>query len=275
MVWDGRKLAIDRPRVVHWSLSVDDRQKARIEMVAIDIKRELARGGVAGLFKKVGLLPRCIEWSRGFGANFRGAWEALPHPEVMTFLAIALGVKPESVVKASAGCVRLVMGEFDHRPSPVADAILHTVERSMADAARAPYQPLLSAAQEGSRYMRSAQEAGERSEDILAVAAATNLAQAGMVIACPCGQLHGDDLDRAVDACLQMVTNARIAHAEEMGWLAEYEGMEAKEKWARRLTADGLRSQLPFEMVTAPKLVSVPGVTPEGKLVWSQRRGQA
>lgn len=240
----------------------------------IDIKRELARGGVAGLFKKAGLLPRCVEWSRGFGANFRGAWDALPHPEVLTYLAMALGVKPESVVEASAGCVRLVMGEFDHRPNPAADAILHTVERAMADAERAEYRPLLSAAQAGSRYMAGAQERGERSEDILAVAAATNLAQAGMVIVCPCGQLHGDDMDRAVDACLQMVTNARIAHAVDDGMMSTW-SMEAKEEWARECTADVLRSQLPFEMVTAPKLVSVPGVTPAGKLVWSQRRGQA
>ncbi len=241
----------------------------------IDLKRELARGGVAGLFKKVGLLPRCIEWGRDYGADFRGAWDALPHPELLTYLAIALGVEVEEVVEASSGCVRLVMAEFDHPPNPMADTILRTVERALKDPERAQWGLQFGAAQDGAQWMSGAQERGESPEDILVVSAATNLTQAGMVITCPCGQLHAEKLDRAVDACLQMVSTARIAHAEAVGSIERNGSMKTIEGWARKRTADDLRDQLPFEMVVAPKMVSVPGVTPAGDLVWSQRRGQA
>ena len=103
----------------------------------INIQRELTRGGVRGVFKRAGLLPRCQEWSRGFGANFRGAWDAMPHPEVLAYLAIALGVKAEEVVEASSGCVRIVMAGFGREPQPVACKLLSTVEHAMADAVHA------------------------------------------------------------------------------------------------------------------------------------------
>lgn len=245
----------------------------------IDIKRELTRGGVAGLFKKAGLLPRCIEWSRGFGANFRGAWEALPHPEVLTYLAIALGVNAEEVVEASSGCVRILMAEFGRDPHPMACKILSTVEHGMADVVHAEYRPLLDAAQAGGNWMRAVQrvevEPVPQPGDVLAVAAATNLAQAAMVLACPCGRLHANDLDRAIEASLRMVTTARIVHSQSVGRIESTSSLKAKEEWSRKHTANAFRSQMPFEMVTALKLVSVPGVTPAGELVWSQRRGQA
>ena len=254
------------------STLAEGRQKARVEM--INIQRELTRGGVRGLFKKAGLLPRCQEWSRGFGANFRGAWDALPHPELLAYLAIALGVKAEEVVEASSGCVRIVMAGFGREPQPVACKILSTVEHAMADAVHAKYRPLIDAARDGGNWMRRARENVERPEDQLVVAAATNLAQAAMVITCPCGKLHGNDLSRAIEACLHMVTTARIVHAAAVGRIERNGSMKAKEDWSRKHTADAQRSKLPFEMVTAPERVSVPGVTPAGALVWSQR-GQA
>lgn len=244
--------------------------------MTINVERELRRGGVSGLFKKVGLLPRCQEWARGYGANLKGAWAAMPHPQILTYLALALGVPPEEVVEVGCGCVRMLMNDFGRPPQRAACAILDKVEAAVADAERAAYRPLYEATKRAGRWLHGADDRGEESGDILAVAAAANLAQAGALFACPCGQLHNDELDRAIDTALQMVTSARIAHALDIGRFPPDAELPEVEHWARAQTADAIRSQLPLELLTAPKLVSVPGVTPEGELVWSRRpRGQA
>jgi hypothetical protein len=246
----------------------------------IDVKKELRTGGVAGLFRAMNLNELAVEeFAEGHGADLRAAWQAMGNPGLMACVAIECGVPHHDVVQALYQVQREALTELGCEPHRVTRKVLEAVDYSLQHLDGVSFSALQMVVLEASKWLVQAKDKGELAEpwESLTVMSACGLAQATLVVACTCGGAdHVPQLYGIFEQWCFSVNYARILHAEQVGRIPKGGSDTAKAEWSAGHTSNMLRKQLPVELLTAPRMIEIPTVTPEGKIRRVKReRGQA
>ena len=244
----------------------------------INVRKALAKGGVPELVRQCGMRPEAL---KGYGDTLEQVWANLDHPGVLTTLAIHTGVPQLTVVQAAHLAVSRLVAETGTEPKAVAQDCLKAVETVLAEPGEQPrfrMQELVEALKAAALWLATAKDRGESAAtwDALIVAASVALGQAAWAATCTCGHEHLQELERSVDGAMASCCAARLMNATSTGRIPKGTPDEAAFCWAANSSAGHVREVLPLELVTAPKMVTIPGVTLDGNLVWNKReRGQA
>lgn len=245
----------------------------------INVKDELRRGGVAGLFQAIGMTEAGVEvFAASHGKDLRAAWASMGDPFVMAMVALGCGVSGVEVVEAFHGALRISLNERDGGPHRVASDVLTAVDVALGELGDG--SAMEEALGRASKWMATAKDSGSSAKawDAYAVVGATNCARAAMIVGCPkCGgEDHRADLLKAILDINFAIGYGRILYSEDVGRIPKGGSDGAKKAWSDGYTAGHFRDQIPVEMLlTGPTLV-IPTVTPEGEIRRVRRpRGQA
>ena len=246
----------------------------------IDVKKELRKGGVAGLFRALKLNELAVEeFAEGHGADLGAAWRGMTNPGLMAGIAIECGVPHADVVQALYQVQRASLSGLGCEPHRVTRKILEAVDYALQHLEQVSFTALQAVVLEGGKWLTQAKDAGELAEpwESLTVMSACALAQATLVVACHCGGAdHVPQLHIIFEQWCFSVNYARILHAERVGRIPKGGSDTAKAEWSAGHTSNMLRKQLPVELLTAPRMIEIPTVTPEGQIRRVKReRGQA
>ncbi len=250
-------------------------------MGMIDVKRTLRRGGVAALVKECGGGAPDVLWGQRYGANLRKAWGEVENPRLTLDLMLAIGVEEDSILQGVQLAFRRLETETGERLPALASTAMQAAEGAAAEPdGDKTWGKLYSSLRDCTTWLREAGHLDDGNEldnwDGLVVASATSIAQATWAVICTCGMRHPVELQRSLEGALFTLTMARVVHGRKSGRLPAGTSETAAITWAAGLTAASVRELVPVELLMAPNMVTIPGVTQDGRLVWNQRkRGQA